>query len=164
MKAWRRRKKQDNMDATTTLYYTLALVVAFSLLGLIFTKRDEGPAVTNIVAMDVRDTDGHAAAGSVSMTPLDTGEVVLCRQGLALRHGETVNLVVTITLDKMKIVEKKGVTASVGEERRCEATAMLDFVPQRQLSVRYESEVNGQWCNFSFRNLPGCGKGVEMHC
>lgn len=152
------------MDATTTLYYTLALVVAFSLLGLIFTKRDEGPAVTNIVAMDVRDTDGHAADGSVSMTPLDTGEVVLCRQGLALRHGETVNLVVTITLDKMKIVEKKGMTASVGEERRCEATAMLDFVPQRQLSVRYESEVNGQWCNFSFRNLPGCGKGVEMHC
>ncbi|MDY2829693.1 MAG: hypothetical protein SOU27_10605 [Sodaliphilus sp.] len=151
------------MDATLTLYYTLALVVAFSLLGLIFTRNDSGPAVTNIVALDLHPGTATAGVGVVELMSLDSGEVLLSRRGMALHDGETVNLVATITGDKMKIVEKKGVVTAYGEEWPCEASAVLGFVPPRRLNVRYESEVNGQWCTFLFLNLPGNHKLVEMH-
>lgn len=104
------------MDATLTLYYTLALVVAFSLLGLIFTRNDSGPAVTNIVALDLHPGTATAGVGVVELMSLDSGEVLLSRRGMALHDGETVNLVATITGDKMKIVEKKGVVTAYGEE------------------------------------------------
>lgn len=151
------------MDATLTLYYTLALVVAFSLLGLIFTRNDSGPAVTNIVALDLHPGTETGGIGVVELRSLDSGAVLLSRSGMALHDGETVNLVTSITGDKMKIVEKKGVISTYGEEWPCEASALLGFVPQRRLNVRYESEVNGQWCTFSFLNLPGNNKLVEMH-
>lgn len=143
------------MDITSVEFYTIALVVAFTLLGLIVGQKRQAPASTHFATLEVQPTE-PSAASQLTLTALDNGNVRIERTGLALRAGETVNLIATVVDDKVSIVEKKGNVAVLGgEETTHSGTATVAFLTPRKWNVRYESQVTGQWVKFQFSNTAG---------
>ena len=142
-------------------FYIIALFVAFALVGLIFGTSSRGPARTQIVAFDLSDVDG-AAQPVVTLTAQPDGRMRVERPAMEINQGDTVNLVATLIDDKLKLVEKRGVSARGTEPYVVSATALLKIPQNRRLSVRYESEITGQWATASFTNADERTKTVEL--
>ena len=142
------------IDVHSIEFYVLALFVAFALVGLIFGRSDRSAARSHLAAFDVspdeveRDDDDHW----VRLSGRPDGTVLIERQGLMLRPGETVNLVATLIDDKATLVEKPGVATSSGNPEPAVAQAVVDWLPPQRLHIRYESEVTGEWGLLTFTN------------
>jgi hypothetical protein len=141
-------------------FYTLALLVAFALLALIFGQKDQSPASTYIKAMDLQDGDGDES--TLEMLSHENGNLELHRTGMQLRQDDTVNLVVTMGDGKMRLVEKKGLIGPAGTELSKSGSVLLDFVREGRYEMRYESDVTGQWRMFSYTHRPGNSKKIAL--
>ena len=94
-------------------FYTLALLVAFALLALIFGQKDKSPASTYIKALALQDGNGEDSM--LELLSHDNGDLELRRTGMQLRQDDTVNLVVTLGDGELRVVEKKGADRSGGD-------------------------------------------------
>lgn len=141
------------IDFNSPEFYTLALVIAIALVGLLFGERDPGPASTGIAPFTLNPcvTD---APGRIALHALDDGDVMVLRDGMPVNDGDTVNIVATVVGDKVTIVEKRGVYGR-GEAYSADGTATLSCLGHRRYHVRYESELTGQWALFTFKNTAG---------
>lgn len=143
------------MDINSVEFYALALLVAMALLGLLFGDKPHTPAVTGIAQFKPTGPCADPDSATVALAALPGGNVELLRQGLPLAQGATAFVVATVVDDKMTVVEKQGIH-SVAEPQPQHAVATLDCLPPgRRLHVRYESELTGQWCTFTFTNAQG---------
>lgn len=141
------------IEVNSTEFYVMSFAVAVSLIALLFGKKEEGPASTEIVPMAlnpcVTEDDGL-----VALHALEDGTVMLLRNGITLPAGDTVNVIATTVGDKLHIVEKKGLATASSCEEKQDGTAQLQL-PVTTLHVRYESELTGEWALFSFTNHTG---------
>ena len=149
------------MDFHSIEFYIIALFVAFALIGLIFGTTARGPARTQIVAFDLSEIDGEAQP-LVTFTAQSDGKMRVERPAMEINQGDTVNLVATLIDDKLKLVEKRGVSARGTDPAVVHAVALLKIPQGRRLSVRYESEVTGQWATTTFTNADERTKSVEL--
>ncbi len=149
------------MDFNSIEFYTILLVIAFALLGVFFSPKSKSPASTYIVGMDILPSVKPGESAGIKWKALENGFVKIFHDNVLLHEGETVNLVATVTDDSVRLLEKKGVKTS-GLESSCTIEATLTFLKQRTMSVRYESEVSGQWCTFQFTNAPGNEKDIDL--
>ncbi len=142
------------IDIHSIEFYVLALFVAFALVGLIFGRSDRSAARSHLAAFDVsadvaeRDDNDHW----VRLSGRPDGTVLIERQGLMLRPGETVNLVATLIDDKATLVEKPGVASSSGNAEPAVARVVVDWMPAQRMHIRYESELTGEWGLLTFTN------------
>lgn len=150
------------MDASSIIYYVLALFVAMVLLGVLLGQRRREVSSTAIAQMNVFvSPDG--ADGTLRVTSLPGERVLIERCGMWLQNEETVNLVATITGSRITIVEKKGMTSVVGaREQRYNGEAVVDFIAPRRVKLRYESQVTGQWTRLTFTNVAGRQAEVKL--
>lgn len=155
------------MDFTSIEFYTIAFVVAMILVGFFLSQRRINPASSFIDTFDLEDMDitpgdDTPVEGVLKLTATDDGLVVIERTGLKLVEGETANLIATIVDDKVTIEEKKGkVSALGGKESYYKGRVTVKyFLPNNKVYVRYDSSVTGQWCKFSFKNIP---RNVASH-
>ncbi|MBQ3959756.1 MAG: hypothetical protein II592_00460 [Muribaculaceae bacterium] len=142
-------------------FYTLALLVAFALLALIFGQREKSMPSTYIQAMDLEP--GQDETGELTLTALDDGTVRLRHSGMMLQEGDTVNVVATLADDSLRMVEKKGRKSPLtGTEQPTTGSTLLKFLKEQQYEVRYESEVTGEWRLFTFVNRSGNVKKISL--
>lgn len=142
-------------------FYTLALLVAFALLALIFGQRDQATPSTYIQALDLEP--GGDENSELTLTALDDGTVRLLRTGMMLQEGDTVNVVATVGDGKLHMVEKKGRKAPLtGAEQLTCGSLLLKFLKEQDYEVRYESEVTGDWRLFNFVNRGGNVKKISL--
>ncbi len=150
------------MDIHSIEFYVLALFVAFALLGVIFGRNDRSPARTHIETFEL-DDDAECSEEDhwVRFTGQSDGTVIIDRQGLELKEGETVNLVATIIDDKATIIEKRGV-AGHGDPTPKHAQVTVTWLPTKRMHIRYESEVNGEWGLVAFTNRETACKQCQL--
>lgn len=149
------------MDFHSVEFYTIALFVAFALIGLIFGNSHRGPARTQIVAFQLEPTDDEASS-EVSFSTLPDGNLLVRRPAITLHQGDTVNLVATLVDDKLTLAEKRGVTSRDTEPLTVNATAQIKAPYGMRLAIRYESELTGQWTTTSFTNADQRSKTAEL--
>lgn len=142
------------IEVNSTEFFVMALCVAMAVLALMFGQHSHTPAVTLISSLGLNPCV-TSDDGLIVLQALDDGDVLLLRNGIPINDGDTVNLIVTIIDDKLKIVEKKGVISPTKTEVKVDGTATLSGVPIDRFHVRYESELTGQWALFTFTNRPG---------
>ena len=141
-------------------FYTLALLVAFALLALIFGQKDQDAMSTYIKPMELGD--GGDQASELHLISHADGALEVRHNGLMLLDGDTVNLVVTVSDSKVRMVEKKGVKGTPGQEKSMAGKVLLDFMREQKFVVRYESEVTGEWRRFSYVNREGNEKKISL--
>ncbi len=157
------------MDFTSIEFYTIAFVVAMTLVGFFLKQRSIKPASSFINAFELEKTgtveeSDLAKPGRLTLTAGTNGTVTFERTGLRLADGETVNIIATVIDDKVTIEEKKGKVSAFGG-REDMYTGRVDvkfFLPNNKVYVRYDSSVTGQWAKFSFKNLPGNAATHEL--
>ena len=150
------------MDIHSVEFYVLALFVAFALLGVIFARNDRSPARTHIETFELEDdVECPDEDHWVRFTGKPDGTVVIDRQGLTLKTGETVNLVATIIDDKATLIEKRGV-AGDGDPAPKRAQVAVTWMPTRRMHIRYESEVTGEWGLVAFTNRETACKQCQL--
>lgn len=150
------------MDLNSVEFYTILLVIAFALLGMLFSPKNKVAATTDMVEMSVSPSSQPGESVKIKMEALENGFVKMNHDNIPLHDGETVNIVATTAGDSVKLLEKKGVKSAGAEERRYTAEAIFTFLRQRTFNMRFESEVSGQWCTFQFANVPGNIKEIEL--
>lgn len=148
------------MALDTVFFYTLIMLVAFALLGIICSPKSKKEISTKIVEMAVEPTNGSTES-IVTFKALPKGLISVKRSNFMLHPGDTVCLVIHKYTDHIKIVEKKGLVG-MGEEVLCCGETTIGCIGQRWYSYRYESEVTGQWCKFEFTNLDGNEAKAEL--
>ncbi len=141
-------------------FYTVLLVVAFAMLGVLFVPKKKEPVSTKIVPMQLTPSmEGDSS--EIVLTALPGGTAMLTHAGMPLRMGETVNLVVHKSGDSLKIIERKGITVQAAE-LTSRGSAVLAMLQQRTYSLRFESEVTGQWATAQFCNVEGNVKKIKL--
>lgn len=86
-------------------FYTILLVIAFALLGVIFVPKNKQPVSTKIVPMRLTpESHSNGESSHITLTALPGGSALLAHPGLPLHMGETVNLVVHKSGDTLKII------------------------------------------------------------
>ena len=96
------------MDINSVEFYTIAFVVAMSLIGWLMSRSEKKPPSTHIVQLETVPAQDDAQ-DALTMEITDNGRVLLQRTGLSLGNEETINLVITIQEDHCSIIEKKGI-------------------------------------------------------
>lgn len=143
-------------------FYTILLVIAFALLGVIFVPKNKQPVSTKIVPMRLTpESHSNGESSHITLTALPGGSALLAHPGLPLHMGETVNLVVHKSGDSLKIIERKGITVQAAE-LTSRGSAVLAMLQQRTYSLRFESEVTGQWATAQFCNVEGNVKKIKL--
>lgn len=138
------------MDINSVEFYTIAFVVAMSLIGWLMSRSEKKPPSTHIVQLETVPAQDDAQ-DTLTMEITDNGRVLLQRTGLSLGNEETINLVITIQEDHCSIIEKKGI-----KRRRCvgqpvSGQAMLSCLrPGCRYRMRYESQLTSAWATFTF--------------
>ncbi len=157
------------IDVNSIEFYSIALLVAVALIGLIFGEKPHRPAATDIVQLVLKWPQTAVASpdempSAVTLTAMPDGQVRLSRTGLSLRPGDTAFIVATMVDDKLRIEEKQGVRSTMAVwPEPCEASATLGFWPAgRKLHVRYESELTGQWGTCALANVGGRESRIEL--
>ena len=157
------------MDFTSIEFYTIAFVVAMTLVGFFLRQKRINPATSHIDTFVLEPQPGGdddaANISAVRFTSGSNGIINVERTGLRLVEGETVNLIATIIDDKVTIEEKKGkVSALGGAESFYTGRVTLNYIPvDAKVYVRYESSVTGQWAKFSYKNREGIKAVHEFH-
>lgn len=138
------------MDFNSPEFYTIAFVVAMSLVALLMGRREKQPPSTYIVQLMTSLADGEAD-DVLCVEPIDGGCIRVTRTGLSLAAEETINLVITIQEDQCTIIEKKGIKRrrAVGEPVSGEATLKC-LRPGTKYRIRYESQITSAWASFAF--------------
>lgn len=142
------------ISINSTEFFVLALTVAMAVIALMCGQRHPGEAITEIVAMMLNEsvtTDD----GLLVLKTLESGELLILRNGLPLFEGDTVNVVAAVVGNKLSIVEKRGLGSNSGLEKKYDGTTTLATLPAKSFHVRYDSEVTGEWATFSFTNREG---------
>ena len=148
------------MDFTSIEFYTIAFCVAMGLVGFFLTQKRVKPAASFINVYETEPIEDQsfdvATQSQLKFIANDDGTVTIERKGLQLVEGETVNIITTIIDDKLTIEEKKGKASTLGgKDNYYTGRVTVDFIPANaRIYIRYDSSVTGQWCKFSFKNLP----------
>lgn len=149
------------MDITSVEFYSLALVVAFVLLGILLEQRRRGVASTHFATLEL--TPSEQTRSTLTLRAVDDKHVSVERDGLPLRDAESVSLVATVSGRDITIVEKKGHSAVLGgHESYYAGRAVVDFMPARRWKVRFESQVTGEWGRAKFTSLAGNETEVRL--
>ena len=141
-------------------FYTLALLVAFALLALIFGQREQPQASTYIKPLELHP--GGPENSELTLSTDAHGKLQLQRTGLMLNSDDTVNLVATVAGNQVSIAEKKGLKGQPSVEQLMAGTVVIDFLKEQKYVFSYESEVSGQWRRFSYVNKLGNSKKIEL--
>ena len=128
-------------------FYTLAIVAAIVIVGMLCRPSNLAPARSYICALQnflAIDDDEEWVAASVkgSMVRVE-------RHGVRMRMEESAHLVCNVNGDKIHIKERKSQERPGGDEQSTECFAELTFLKRGKYAVRYESEITGKWCNFT---------------
>lgn len=138
------------MDVNSVEFYTIAFVVAMSLIGLLMSRSEKKPPSTHIVQL-LTSPAQEDEQDTLTMEVGEGGNVNVQRTGLSLTDGETVNLVITIQEDHCSIVEKKGIKRRGKADQWVNGQATLSCLrPGSRYRVRYESQVTSAWASFTF--------------
>lgn len=137
------------MDLNSPEFYTIAFVVAMSLVALLMGKREKQPPSTYIVQLAT--TPGEPdTEDMLRLDPMEGGRIRLTRAGLTLGDEETINLVITIQEEICTIVEKKGVKRRRAELHPVTGEASLKCLkPDTKYKMRYESQLTSAWTTFT---------------
>lgn len=150
------------MDINSIEFYTIAFVVAMALVALLMGRTEKKPPSTYIVQLLTAPGD-EDAENTLTLEPVDGGQVSLSRSALGLGEGETVNLVITIQEDQCTIVEKKGVKKRGAVPLPVTGQAMLKCLkPGRKYQIRYESQLTSSWAKFTFDTSSPAPKRVDL--
>lgn len=150
------------MDVNSVEFYTLAFVVAMSLIGFLMSRSEKKPPSTLIVPLEtIPSTDINQ--DTLTMEVIEEGRVALQRTGLSLGNEETINLVITIQEDHCSIIEKKGVKrrGSVGQPVSGKAVLSCLRLGCRY-RMRYESQLTSAWATFTFDMTSASPKQVIL--
>ena len=143
-------------------FYTILLVIAFALLGVIFVPKNKQPVSTKIVPMRLTpESHSNGESSHITLTARPGGSALLAHPGLPLHMGETVNLVVHKSGDTLKIIERKGVSVPAAS-LDSQGEALLTMLQPRTYSLRFDSEVTGQWATTQFCNVEGNVKTIPL--
>jgi len=138
------------MDINSVEFYTIAFVVAMALIALLVGRTEKKPPSTYIIQLDTIEADGEEA-DRVRLEAMDDGRVRICRQGLMLNPGETINLVFTIRDEQCHIVEKKGLKRRGANAVPITGEATVKWLRRgHKYRIRYESQVMSTWVRFTF--------------
>ena len=138
------------MDIHSVEFYTIAFVVAMSLIGWLMSRSEKKPPSTHIVQLETVPAQDDAQ-DTLTMEITDNGRVLLQRTGLSLGNEETINLVITIQEDHCSIIEKKGVKRRGSVGQPVSGQAMLSCLrPGCRYRMRYESQLTSAWATFTF--------------
>lgn len=138
------------MDINSVEFYTIAFVVAMSLIGWLMSRSEKKPPSTHIVQLETVPAQDDAL-DTLTMEITDNGRVLLQRTGLSLGNEETINLVITIQEDHCSIIEKKGVKRRGSTSQPVSGQAMLSCLrPGCRYRMRYESQLTSAWATFTF--------------
>lgn len=149
------------MDITSVEFYSLALVVAFVLLGILLEQRRRGVASTHFATLELAPSSHETS--TLVMRAGAGDRVTFERDGLPLRDAEAVSLVATIRGREITIVEKKAHSAVLGgHESYYAGVATVDFMPPRRWKVRFESQVTGEWGRAKFTSVNGNAVTVKL--
>lgn len=127
----------------TTEVCVIALVVAVALLWLLLASGRTEQSTTVIVAADMSPAAG--ADGSLSLQAVDDGLLELRHTAVPLLDGGTVNLIVTTTGTNVVITEKLGERGSGAAPQPMEAKATVRLATCHPHTIRFESQITGQW-------------------
>ncbi len=146
-------------------FYTLALVVAFSLLGLIFSPKKVEAATLRIEPIFLRPCHGSqpAAEGTLTLSTGDDGVITVTHTGFTASADDLFNLAVTVTGDHVQLEEKKGYAGHGTDQSLWIAQARIEGLAGKQMAWRWESEVTGQWCRFEYTAIEGNTKTISLH-
>ncbi len=151
------------MDINSVEFYTVAFVVAMSLIGLLMGRSEKKPPSTHIVQL-LTNPGQEEAEDTLTMEALEGGKVNVQRTGLTLAEGETVNLIITIQEDHCSIIEKKGLKRRGEANLHVSGQALLSCLrPGNRYRVRYESQVTSAWATFTFDTSSPSPKQVTLN-
>ncbi len=139
----------------TILGYTLALVLAIAMLGAIFSRDIDTPDFQNIIALEIAPTE--VTEPQMSLRCIDDGIIIFSHEPLQMSPQDTAHLVVTKTKQAVLIQEKRGETAPC-EKISTKATAVITTLPAQTFTVRFESEITGQWASCRLT----CTQGTQV--
>ncbi len=138
------------MDVNSVEFYTLAFVVAMTLVGLLMSRSEKKPPSTHIVQLLTTPSDGEVR-DTVTIETVQAGTVTIHRTGLTLGSEETINLVITVQEDHCTIIEKKGIKRRGRDSLPVQGQATLNCLrPGHRYRVRYESQLTSAWAQFTF--------------
>ncbi len=150
------------MDITSVEFYSMALVVAFVLLGILLEQRKRGVASTHFATLEL--TPSRQETSTLVLRAGDGDRVTFERDGLPLRQAEAVSLVATVRGREISIVEKKAHSAVLGgHESYYAGVVTVDFMPPRRWKVRFESQVTGEWGTAKFTSVNGNVATVRLN-
>lgn len=150
------------MDINSVEFYTLAFVVAMSLVALLMGRTEKKPPSTYIVQLNTTAADA-SRDDLICLQATGGGNVMLTRMGIELAPEETVNLVITISEGHCSIVEKKGVKRRGSHGAPVKGEALLNCLkPSNKYRVRYESQITSSWASFVFDTSSPLAKQVEL--
>ena len=150
------------MDVNSVEFYTLAFVVAMTLIGMLMSRSEKKPPSTHIVQLDTAPAKDDAQ-DTLTMEVVDRGRVSLQRTGLSIGSEETVNLVITVQEDHCSIIEKKGIKrrGSIGQPVIGQAV-LTCLRPGNRYRMRYESQLTSAWATFTFDMSSASPKQVML--
>ena len=150
------------MDINSVEFYTLAFVVAMTLIGLLMSRSEKKPPSTHIVQLETSPAQDNAQ-DTLTLEVIDRGRVSLQRTGLSIGSEETVNLVITIQEDHCSIIEKKGIKrrGSIGQPVNGQAV-LTCLRPGERYRMRYESQLTSAWATFTFDMSSASPKQVAL--
>ncbi len=132
-----------------------ALVVAIALLWLVFSAARSEKPTSQIVAADLQGDDADVAH-TLDYHAVGDGVVAVTHRGLSLATGDTVNVIITITGTLMTIAEKRGLMAPAGAVSvPSRASWTVNFVTCHPHTVRFESDITGEWSVTTFTPTEG---------
>ena len=150
------------MDVNSVEFYTIAFVVAMSLIGLLMSRSEKKPPSTHIVQLETVPAQDDAQ-DTLTMEVIDEGHVSLQRTGLSIGSEETVNLVITIQEDHCSIIEKKGIKRRGTIGQPVSGQAVLTCLrPGNRYRMRYESQLTSSWATFTFDMSSASPKQVTL--
>lgn len=144
----------------TILGYTLALVLAVTVLGAVFSREISRPDWQQVVELSLAEADDSEKPTLLLSCPAD-GEILFRHSPVGLVEGDTAHLVVSKTRQSLLIKEKLGVS-SRGENHAYAAQGHICGIPAQGFDVRFESEITGQWATASLSCTGGSMATPEL--
>ncbi len=147
---------------TSIEFYCLAMIIAVALLGLLLHQPPQKPAETYIARLFLQVTDTPSNQ-SIRISIAPDGSAILSRSGLTGDENQSINLVIDVVGDKVKIVEKRATATNVGAYcLPLRGVAQLNCFRKGHYTLRFESEVTGTWGTMTVLAVEGYANETEL--
>ncbi len=145
----------------TTEVCVIALVVAIALLWLLLASPRQHQPTTVIVAGEPSPAAGVDAR--LHLNAVDHGVVQLRHSGVPMSDGDTVNLIITTTGTNITITEKQGARGDSPTTTPMDISATIKTATCYPHTIRFDSQITGQWAVLTFTPTAGQTATVATH-